>query len=164
MAVGWAQMMFVPDEQAARDAQAAWRWRLPGPWRIVFSTMFGGLFIETPADGVVWLECPTGDIEPVADTAEALHAFLGGARTPAWEERIDEWFLPGLLEDLHAAGKVPSPGQCYGLTILPVFEGGLYDVANAFVLSAGEWLAATGAMHEQLSAVPDGAQVELKVT
>jgi hypothetical protein len=148
--------MFVPDEQLAKDTATSWSCLIPEPWTIVFSSMFGGLFLEKESGGVVWLECGAAIVERVADSAEALHGYLGSERNDKWTQQIEEWFLTGLVARLHDRGKIPAPGQCYGLTILPVFNGGLYDVENAFVLTAREWLTSTGSIHHQLLDLPDG--------
>jgi hypothetical protein len=163
MSVSRSDILFMPDEQTAAEAAAAWNWLIPEPWRVVVCSMFGGLFLEKESGGVFWLECGTGLVERVADSAGAFQAYLGGPRDEAWNSRIDEWFLWNFVDQLHEAGKRPGPGQCYGLTILPVFAEGRYTVDNVFVLSAREWLTVTGSMHRQIQDLPDGAQVAIKV-
>ena len=125
--------------------------------------MFGGLFLEKQSGGVFWLECATGLIERVADNAEAFDRFLGGERDAIWRQRVDEWFLPAFVRRLHEAGKKPGPGQCYGLTILPIFEGGRYAIENVFVAPRREWLSCTGSVHRQIEDLPDGAKVQFVV-
>jgi hypothetical protein len=155
--------MFVPDEQLSEDTATAWSWLIPETWKIVFSSMFGGVFLEKESGGVFWLECGTALVERVADSAEELRRYLGSERNDKWTQQIEEWFLTGLVQQLRDLGKIPGPGQCYGLTILPIFKGGRYDVENAFVLAAREWLTGTGSLHHQLLDVPDGAQVKILV-
>ncbi len=159
----WSEIVFVPDEQAIREMAAAWRWLIPEPWVVIFSSMFGGVFLEKETGGAFWLECGTGVIERVAETAAELHSFLSGTRDEVWSNRLEEWFLPPLVERLYEAGKIPASGQCYGFTILPIFKGGTYSVENAFVLSAREWLVWTGEAHERVRDLPDGAQVQVKI-
>lgn len=163
MSLSWSKIMFVPDQQMVEETASAWKWLIPEPWKIIFSSMFGGLFLEKETGGVYWLECGTGLIEKVANSAEKFHGFLGGPRDEAWNSRLDDWFLPPLVEQLRDAGKIAAPGQCYGFTILPIFEGGKYTVENAFVVSAREWLTWTGSAHEQVRDVPNGGQVRMKV-
>jgi len=163
MSVDWSDIVFTPDDETVAEVAAAWAWLIPEPWRVVVCSMFGGLFLEKASGGVLWLECATGEVERVADSAAAFNAYLGGARDDAWKDQVDEWFLGDFVERLHAAGKRPGPGQCYGLTILPVFAEGRYTVENVFVLSVREWLTATGAVHRQLRDCPDGARVKLWV-
>ncbi len=159
----WTDIAFFPQGEDLQDAAKAWAWLIPEPWRPLVVSMLGGIFLEKASGGVFWLECAMGTVEPIADSAEQFNEFIGSTRDEAWHQRIDEWFLPGFVEQLHEAGKIPGPGQCYGMTILPIFEEGRFTIDNAFVLSAREWLAATGSMHEQMRGLPDGAKVQLKI-
>ncbi len=163
MGLGWRDISFVPDEQLAEEIAKAWQWLIPEPWQVVFSTMFGGVFLEKESGGVFWLECGAGLIERVADSAAEFHAYLGSERDDEWTGQIEEWFLAGLVQQLHDVGKIPGPGQCYGFKILPVFEGGDYDTANAFVISAREWLTVTASLHQQIFDLADGAQAKIVV-
>jgi hypothetical protein len=161
--IRWHDIAFELSDDLADEAARAWQWLVPEPWTPVLCSKFGGIFLEK-ADGVFWLECGTGLIERVADDAAAFHGFLKGERDEAWVEQVDDWFLGPLVEQLHAAGKIAGDGQCYGATILPIFEGGVYSVENMFVLSAREWLSVTGSMHLQMRDVPDGGKVRIEVT
>ena len=163
MSLTWSDLLLLPDEQVVTETAAAWKWLVPEPWKIVACSMFGGVFFEKSQGGVFWLECPTAQVEQVASSAAEFHAFLGGERDEAWEEQTDEWFLPGLVQQLHDAKKRPGPGQCYGLTILPIFDGGRYSVGNVFVLPVREWLTVTASLHQQVRELPDGSRVEIKV-
>jgi hypothetical protein len=163
MSTKWSDISFVPDEQVVAETIAAWKWLIPDPWKMLVCSMFGGIFFERHSGGVFWLECPTADIVRVANSAAEFHAYLGGPRDNDWAKQVEEWFLIDLVGRLHGAGKVPGPGQCYGLTILPVFEGGKYSAENVFVLPAREWLTLTASMHEQLREVPDGSQIRIKI-
>lgn len=125
--------------------------------------MFGDLFIEQ-TDGIWRLDTGAAELERIFPSRQAFDDFLGGDRGQAWQDAVDAWFLPPFVERLHAAGKRANAGQCYGMTILPVFEGGAYTVENAFVVSLREWLIYTGDVHRQLRDVPEGGQVRIKVT
>ncbi|ESQ82979.1 hypothetical protein AEAC466_15855 [Asticcacaulis sp. AC466] len=163
MSLIWSEIMFVPDQKIVEETALAWKWLVPEPWKIIFSSMFGGVFLEKEAGDVHWLECGTGVIEKVANSAAEFHAFLSGPRDDAWASRVDDWFLPPLVQQLHKAGKIAGPDQCYGFTILPIFKGGTYNVENCFVVSAREWFTLAGSIHEQVCDVPDGSQVKMKI-
>jgi len=159
----WADIAFQLDPLVEAETAEAWRWLIPAPWKSIVCSMFGGLFLETD-EGVLWLECPTAEIVRVSDTSTSFNQFMRGTRDDAWWNTIREWFLPEFVYELHAAGKVPGAGQCFGLTILPIFEGGKYDVGNVWVAPIREWLLYTGSMHLQLKDIPDGGKVEIVVT
>ncbi len=163
MSLTWSEIAFRPDAELAAEWAAAWRWLLPDTEAVLVCSMFGGVFFTDSAGAVHWLECGTGFVEQVAVSAEQFDGLLTASHEPPGSSLVSEWFLPFLVEQLLDAGKRPEPGQCYGLTILPVFEGGTYSVDNTFVVSAGEWLSHTGEVHQQLAALPDGTRVQLKV-
>ena len=159
----WSDIAFVPDAEAVDEAAREWQWLIPGPWKPLVSSMFGGLFLEQAAGGVFWLEMGTGELERVAASAKEFNDFLAGERNAAWHERVDEWFLPGFVQELHDAGMKPATGQCYGLTFLPIFAEGRYEIDNIFILPTREWFGFTGSMHQQMRDVPDGGKVVLKI-
>jgi len=72
--------------------------------------------------------------------------------------------LPPLVERLHAAGKTPTKGECYGFTVLPVFAEGEYDTSNMFVVPVREQMVGMADIHRQLNDLPDGSPVRIKVT
>ncbi|MEW6598919.1 MAG: hypothetical protein AB1429_15655 [Pseudomonadota bacterium] len=159
----WDDLAFKPDAETSREASEQWAWLIGEPSRFLLSSMFGDLFFEKQNDGVYRLDCGSGAIERVAEDADAFDQFLGGERNASWRQSIDNWFLPAFVEQLHAAGKKPGLDQCFGLTILPIFEGGKYVVENVFVLPRREWISYTGALHRQIRDLPDGAKVQLVV-
>lgn len=159
----WTEIAFAPTADQIDAFTQAWSWRLEQPIRPFLSSMFGGVFGETPDGTVQWLECGTGLVEVVAPGRTDFDAFLGGERDAVWEQRVEEWFLTGLVARLQDAGLRPGPGQCYGLTVLPIFKGGTYTLDNIFVCPITEWFGLTGDLHRQVAELPDGAEVRLIV-
>ena len=161
--MNWTEIAFKPDPETTREASEAWEWLVGEPWHVLMSSMFGGLFLEKQSGGVFRLECGAGLIERVADNTETFDHFISGERDTAWWKRVNEWFLPAFVERLHEVGKRPGPDQCYGLTILPIFEGGRYVVENVFITPRREWLSYTGSLYRQMKDLPDGAKVQIVV-
>jgi hypothetical protein len=159
----WTEIAFVPDEEAVNALNEAWNWVFTEPLRPFLSSMFGGVFFETDGGAVRWFECGTGLVENVAASRAEFDAFLGGERDETWDAQVDEWFLPAFVSQLRAAGLQPDAHQCYGLTILPIFEGGTYTAGNVFVCSIREWFSHTGSIHRQVANIPDGGSVRLVV-
>ena len=159
MTQSWRDIAFVPDPEIAAEAQAAWAWLLPGPWTLLLCSMVGGIFLKARDGRVLWLETGTALVEEAATDAAAFDAMLA-----AGGDAVEEWFLPGLVEDLHRAGKRPGPGECYAFSILPVFEEGRYAPANMFVVPAREQLVGIADAHRQLSELPqDAREVRVEV-
>ena len=75
----------------------------------------------------------------------------------------DDWFLPPLLEKLIKAGKMLSTGRCYTYAILPIFREGSYAVENLNPVDAREHFGLTRHIHKEVSHIPDGATVGLKI-
>jgi len=112
--MNWSDIAFEPDPETVNEAFQAWDWLVGEPWRVLVSSMFGGLFFEKQSGGVFWLECGTGLVERVADDAEAFDRFLGGERNSRWYELVDEWFLPSFVQQLHDAGLKPGLSNAMG--------------------------------------------------
>lgn len=157
MSAKWADIAFVPDTELATEIAVAWQWLVPGQWKPFLCSMIGGIFFEE-GSGVYWLESGTGLVERIAaDVAE----FESIVRSDP--DKVDEWFLPPLVEKLHDAGKRPGPGQCYAFMTLPVFAEGKYEIDNLVVAPAHMQLAEIASIHEQLGDIPSGGQVQIKI-
>jgi hypothetical protein len=158
MNVEWADIAFVPEPDTAAEAAAAWAWLVAEPWRPLLCSMIGDIFLEKEAGGVFWLECGTGSVEQIAVDAAEFESLLRSN-----PDKVEEWFLPGLVEDLHKAGKRPEPGQCYAFVILPAFKEGKFEADNMCVVPVREQLAGTAALLKQLRDVPEGGRVQIKI-
>jgi hypothetical protein len=152
----WNDLAFVPSPKLAGETRKAWSWLVPGHWRPILCTAVGGIFFETEAGTVRWLDIGAGTVEEVAPSVEAFETILrSGAGNFEW------WFLPALVGELHRAGKRPGPGQAYFFLILPVFAEGKFTADNMAVISSREQLLSAADIHRQIARVPDGAKVEL---
>lgn len=154
----WDDLAFVPSPELAAEARAAWSWLVPGRWRPILFAMVGGIFFETEDGKVHWLDIGVGTVEEVAPSVEAFEAILRSG-----EPVVDEWFLPPLVQALHKAGKRPRPGQAYSFLILPVFAEGKYSEGNMVLVPAREQVGAAADVHRQISELPDGAKVRIKI-
>ncbi|CAN7509530.1 T6SS immunity protein Tdi1 domain-containing protein [Acidovorax sp. LjRoot194] len=114
------------------------------------------MFIEPDSGGVWWLNTGIAELTQVADSVEHFESLLKS-------ELADEWFLPNLVEQLHAADKVPGPGECYTFVTMPIFREGKYEVDNLNPAPAREHYGLTGSMHKRLRELVDGAHVQVKV-
>lgn len=159
MSITWHDIAYQMQPDIADEVSDAWSWLVPEPWEPIICSMVAGVFLETQSDGVLWLDTGTGLIEQVAKSREDFEAIVRSS-----PDLVDEWFLPPLVERLHAVGKKPNKGECYGFTILPVFAEGKYDTENMFVLPVREQLVSCAGIHRQLNELPDGASVRIEIT
>ena len=154
MSVGWSSLTFEPTDDAIEQLAEAWAWRLRVPFRPVLFSTLGDMFFARDDGAVWWLNTGTAELTRVADSVDDFHEKLGG-------EIASEWLMPALVEQLHAAGKVPEPGECYTYVTLPVFAEGKYEVDNLNPVPAGEHFAVTGHILHEIAELPDGAKITL---
>jgi hypothetical protein len=153
----WSDITIQPHEPALDTLRESWRWLLGDNWTPLLFSAIGDVFLKLPAGTVWWLSTATGSLEQVADSRESFRELLGTDKT-------DEWFLPGLVENLRSSGKILDPHQCYTFAILPVFAEGSFSSENMHPVSAAEHFAFTGHMHESIRQLPAGARVQITIT
>ena len=153
MKIGWSQLTFTPNDEAIATLEKSWGSVISEPFTPLLFSIFGDMFYQS-STGVYWLNTGAGETSRVADNSEEFQSLL---RT----DLIDEWFLPALVEQLHAAGKIPGPGCCYTPAILPVFAEGKYTVANLNPVSGKEHFALTAEVHSQIRPLANGTKVKL---
>jgi hypothetical protein len=123
----------------------------------VLFSIIGDMFFARDDGAVWWLNTGTAEVKRVADSIENFQEHLG-------TELADDWFLPDLVERLHAAGKLPEEGECYTYVTLPVFAEGKYEVDNLNPVPAAEHFAVTGHIHREIAALPDSAKLKSHTT
>lgn len=158
MTLTWNDIAFQLEQSVAQAAASEWSWLVSEPWTPLVCSMVGGVFFEKSNGSVHWLDTGTGLVEPVASNRSEFEEVMKASPALA-----DEWFLPSLVERLHAAGKKPGAGECYGFTVLPVFAEGKYEVDNMFVVPVMEQFVGMADVHRQISELPEGASVQVKI-
>ena len=157
MKVTWKDLSFLPSEAALAALHDSWSWRLPSPFRPVMASTLGDVFFQTESADVFWLNTATAEIEKVAASRDEFMQLLK-------TEKANDWFMPHLVEQLMAAGKVLKPDQCYTYVTLPIFKEGKYEVANLNPVPAGEHFALTGHVHKEIKDLPEGAAVKIEIS
>lgn len=155
MTISASDLTFEPSQDAIDRLADAWAWLLKEPFRPVLFSTIGDVFLEPDSGGIWWLNTGTGELTRVADTVEHFRDLLRS-------DIAHEWLMPGLIEQLHAAGKIPEPGECYTYVTLPVFAEGLYEVDNLNPVPAGEHFSVTGHILHEIAELPEGAKVKLQ--
>jgi hypothetical protein len=145
-----------PSADAIEELRTAWSWLLPDHYQPVLFSAFGDLFYKTPAGEVWWLNTGTAEVSKIAESQLEFERLLG-------TDKADDWFLPPLIEKLINAGKALSPGQCYTFVTLPIFREGTYTAENLNPVDAREHFGLTGYNHKEISNLPDGATVNIKI-
>ena len=158
MNIGWKDIAFELPSELAPDVHAAWSWLVPAPWEPVLCSKIGGIFLKEAGGKVLWLDTAVALVESVTDSVDEFHDICRKK-----SDIVHEWFGTGLVEQLHAAGKVAGPGECYGFTFLPVFVEGKYAPDNMFVAPISDVLMGNADIHKQIAELPDGPQVRIKI-
>jgi hypothetical protein len=146
------------DLARVRAALVDWSWLLrEGAWDPILVSAAGDVFLVRESGEVFRLDTGGGELTRIAGSRAEFEAAL---QDP---ELIKDWLLTPVVEELLESGRGLVHGQCYGFSILPVFEEGSYGAANRFPLSAVEHVGVTGSLHGQLQGVPDGQKIRLSV-
>jgi hypothetical protein len=138
------------------DILSCWRWRVPMVKSIIMVSCLGDLFLIGEDNAVYWLKTDCGDLIKAAETLDEFLEFLND------EEKVDNWFLPELINELIEAGKIIKENEVYSYKILPVI-GGEYNVDNIEPTDISVHFAMSGQICEQIKDLPDGTKVRIKV-
>lgn len=147
MSLAWSDLTCTPGEDALESLARSWSWRFIEPFTPLVFTALGDVFLRPDSGGIWWLNTGTAELTHVAQTLEEFQALLA-------TDVAAEWFMPGLIEALHAAGKRPEPGECYTYVELPIFAEGTYTVENLNPVPAREHFALTGEVLRQIQPMP----------
>ncbi len=137
------------------DILSCWQWQVGNMNAIVTISCLGDIFLLGRDQAVYWLQTDSGELTRVAESFEQYQQLLGDA------EKIDEWFLPLLVEKLLIAGKHQKENEVYSYKILPVL-GGEYSIGNIEPTDMSVHFAFSGQICEQIKDLPDGTKVNIK--
>jgi len=136
------------------DICSAWQWRIQDQKSLVLISKLGDMFFLGTDCGVYWLQTDSGDLTKIADNLMHFEELL------TRYENFDNWFLPGLIEQLEQAGKSLGPNQVYSYLKIPVM-GGEYSVDNIKPTDISVHFAFSGQICEQIQNLPDGTKVNI---
>jgi hypothetical protein len=133
-----------------------WRWLCPQPMALVARTAFGDLFLRDDAGAVFWLNVAVGKLTKVSDSEAHFREM---AET---SQKRGEWFAETDVQAAAKRGLKPNPSQCIGFSVPLVFaESGSPD--TAYVADLYEYVSFLGDLNRQISTLPDGSKVQLRV-
>src|SRR5258705_13757226 len=89
------------------DLLSCWQWRLADVKAVVMMSYLGDLFLLGNDDGVYWLQTDSGALTKVSDNIEHFQQML------TEDDKIDNWFLPSLIEKLIESGKPLKENEVY---------------------------------------------------
>ena len=135
----------------------SWGWTGINPVKVVRENEFGNLIIKD-SSGKYWRLCPE-DIycTIVANTKQELEALSND------QEFLHDWQMVTLVETAKEKLGPLSEGRKYCLKV-PGILGGEYGGNNLATISLAELISASGHIGKQIKDLPDGTEIELKVT
>jgi hypothetical protein len=133
-----------------------WRWLVPNRMTLVARDAFGDLFLRDDFGAVLRLDVAIGKLTTVADSEKQFRELA-----ETGQKRRD-WFAEADEQAATARGLKPDATQCIGFSVPLVFaESGSRD--SPYVADLYEHVSFLGDLNRQISSVPDGAKVRLKV-
>ncbi len=133
-----------------------WRWLCPKRMTLVAKNSFADLFLRDESGEIFRLDVAVGKLTKVADS-EAQFRELAASR-----EKRKEWFKESAEQAASERGLKPNATQCIGFSVPLVFaESGSSD--TPFVVDLYEHVSFLGDLNRQISDLPDGTKVRLRV-
>lgn len=134
MPVTWKDIAFEPGPTFGDGVVQSWEWMTDrSDLKPFLCSKLGDVFCTDALGAVHWLSCSAGAIEWITPSRAIFDAECekNGAK-------VDEWFGPKLIEQLHSENKVAGPGEAYMFVTLPIFEECTYTPDNFNVAPANE--------------------------
>ena len=139
------------------DIIECWLWLVKDCRQLLLVSKMGDLFYESSNGCVYWLATDTGTTTQIANDTEQFNLLLHH------EDNIDNWFLPLLIEQLIAKEILLKEDQVYSYKQFPIL-GGEYDIDNIEPTNVSVHFGLTGQVFEQVSKLPEGTRVKIKIT
>ena len=138
------------------DILSCWMWKVADMKAVAVMTILGDLFLIGQDDAIYWLQTDIGSLTKVADNMRQFEQYLTD------EDKVDNWFIPLLVEKLITAGKRLKENEVYSFKKTPVL-GGEYSIDNIEPMNMSVHFAFTGQICEQIKDLPDGTKVNIKL-
>jgi hypothetical protein len=95
----WEQLLIRTTDMDCQRLLSYWRWLLQKDYHPIVMTAFGDWFLLDSDDGsVVFLDLVAGTLSKVAESGDKFRQAM------TLPEKLDEWFMAGLVEALLDAG------------------------------------------------------------
>ena len=98
--ITWNELTISPDGVDFNDLLSEWRWLVGKEYKPVIISALGDLFLRHDDGRIFWLNTGSGELTEVAKDAEEFKKLM------VQSDNTDEWFLPNLIGDLLASGKI----------------------------------------------------------
>jgi hypothetical protein len=147
---------FLVDHLDVDRLLSEWRWLCPQSMALVARGGFGDLFLRDEAGKIFKFGIAIGKLTEVAKSETEFRKLAGT------KEKREEWFAESDELAAMEQGLKPNQDQCIAFKIPIVFAEGC-GPNNAYMGSLYEQLSFLGDLNRQLSQVPDGSKVQLRI-
>jgi hypothetical protein len=134
-----------------------WLWLTNEDKTAIALTKCGDMLLKDPLGKLFFLDTGIGEMKLISEN------YLDFSNGTLGEEVYEELLMPKLIDELENANKKLAPGQVYAFYKLPLL-GGTYEKDNVYPVNLYEHYSLTGEIHLQLKDLPDGSQVNFKIT
>ena len=147
---------FAVDQLDVERLLTDWRWLCPQPVTLVARNAFADLFLENESGEILKLDVAIGKLTKVADSYDQFRELA------ATHEKREEWFAETDEKAGAARGLKPNLTQCVGFSVPLVFaESGTPD--TPYITDLYEHVSFLGDLNRQISSLPEGTKVRLRV-
>ena len=137
------------------DICSAWQWLIEDAKSVILVSSIGDMFLLWKDNCIYWLQADSGLLTKVANSTSEFEELLSD------EDKVDEWFLPLLVEKLINAGKILKDSEVYSCKVMAIL-GGEFSVENIDPVNISVHFAFTGQICEQIRNLPDGTKVNIR--
>jgi hypothetical protein len=140
-----------------KEIKSAWGWCEASPVKILYMNDFANI-IFLNSDNSYWLLRPEELLcEEIATSENELNSLWKN------EDFVLDWEMQNLVDV--AEKNLGEKPQDYSFHfVIPPVLGGAFDIENIKAVPSLEVISFTGHIAEQIKDLPEGAQVELKIT
>jgi hypothetical protein len=147
---------FVVDHLDIERLLSEWRWLCPSEMTLVARAAFGDLFLRDAGGAVFWLNTAIGKLTRVADSEREFCEMVNKS------EKRTEWFAEQEVQACAKRGLIPTRYQCIAFSLPLIFaESGSSN--TPYIVDIYECVAFLGDLNRQVSNLPDGSKVRLRV-
>ena len=134
-----------------------WRWLSSASFSLVARTAFGDLFLRNDAGEIFQLDVGVGRLTKLSSSETEVRHTLENRET---RRRL---FAEAEVDAAATRGLVPDDSQCIAFTVPTVFAESSTQ-ASPYIADIYECVSLLGDMHRQISDLPDGSAVRLRIS
>jgi hypothetical protein len=153
MRITWNELTISFDPTASEALLSDWGWLVTGDLEVVVVSALGDLFLRNSEGHILWLDVGAARITQVAASSDEFKQLMQMA------ENANDWFVPQLIGDLIARGKLLSPGQCYSYKKPPMLSGEL-TVDNLEPTDLLVHCSICGQIGRKIQQMPEGTKID----